>query len=170
MKVTHASTINTQTGHTTKLRNILYVIGAIFSWAFLMLATLLTGFLSGWVMLAVVYYKSLPQDKVLYAWLVLLVLTCGLAWLVARFFASWRRVGWIVGSTLAILLVTWTSWSVMYPSRALFLARELAWGKSSVRDYQKFPERLIKQFCTCVPLQAKSFAWAVPNHRVSFRW
>src|SRR5512139_577107 len=94
MKVTHASTTNVVSGHTTWLWKGLRLIGAIVGWTFLMLSTLLTGFLSGWVMLAAVHVKSLPQDMVLYAWLVLLGLTIGLSWLVARFFSSWRSVGW----------------------------------------------------------------------------
>jgi CubicO group peptidase (beta-lactamase class C family) len=144
MKVTHASTIKTTYGHTTWLRNGLRLVGTIFGWAFLTLSTLLTGFLSGWVLLAAARLHSLPQDKVFYVWLVLVGITIGLAWLVARFVASWRTVGWVVGSTLVVLLVTWIGWSLMYPTRALFLARQSAWGESSVKDYEKFPSRPVE--------------------------
>jgi len=63
--------------------------------------------------------------------------------LVARFVASFRTVGRVVGLTLVAILIVWAGWSVIYPERALFLARQVAWDESSVKDYEKFPERVI---------------------------
>jgi CubicO group peptidase (beta-lactamase class C family) len=141
MKVTHTSTMNTTSSPWAWLRVALRWIGAVLGWATLMLATLLTGFISGWVMLVVTRLKSLPQDKVFYIWLVLLGITAGLAWLVARWITPARIVGWIVGSTLAVMLFIWVGWSWRYPDAALFLARDVGWGDANVKDYEKFPAR-----------------------------
>ena len=130
-------------GHWSWLRVTLKWIGAILGWSLLLLGTLLTGFFAGWVMLPICLLKGVPIENVLYPWLVILAITVGLAWLVARFIASWRVVGWVTGCTLAIMLVGWLSWSMIYPDQALFLAREVGWGDSNVMDYEKFPARPI---------------------------
>jgi CubicO group peptidase (beta-lactamase class C family) len=141
MKITHTSTMNTTSSSWAWLRVALRWIGGILGWATLMLATLLTGFISGWVMLVTTRLKSLPQDKVFYTWLLLLGITAGLAWLVARWITPARIVGWVVGSTLAVMLLIWVGWSWRYPDAALFLARDVGWGDANVKDYERFPAR-----------------------------
>ena len=143
MKITHTSTIKTISSHSTWLRDVLRMIGAVVGWTILMLATLLTGFFSGWVFLPASLLSTAPLDEVILIWLVLLAITIGMGWLVARFIASKRSVGWIVGSSLAIILIAWMSWSWMYPDRALFLARQVTWGDSTLRDYELFPQRAV---------------------------
>jgi CubicO group peptidase (beta-lactamase class C family) len=118
------------------------MIGAVAGWTVLMLGTLLTGFFSGWFFLAVTLLDHLPQSEVITVLSVLFVITLGMGALVARFIASARTVGRVVGSTLVLILVAWLGWSLMYPDRALFLARDVG-CKSTVKDYERFPERTI---------------------------
>jgi CubicO group peptidase (beta-lactamase class C family) len=117
------------------------------SWALLMLTLLLTALLVGWILLAVVLLGSGPsadaQPPPAVPLLVFLLITGGLAWLLVRFFASARLVALAVGSTLILLLVAGVTWALSAPDRALFLARDMAWGPSDVWDYQKFPERVV---------------------------
>ena len=143
MKITHTATMKTTSSHSTWLRDFLRMVGIIVGWTILMLGTLLTGFFSGWALLAASLLGRVPQDKVITALSVVLVITIGIGWLVARFIASARSVGRVVGLALALILFTWMGWSVIYPDRALFLAREVSWGESDVKDYEKFPERAI---------------------------
>jgi CubicO group peptidase (beta-lactamase class C family) len=143
MKITHTSTMRTTSGRSTWLSDVLRMIGAVIGWAVLMLGTLLTGFLSGWFLLPVILLGEIPQEKVIIGFAVVLAITLAMGWLVARFIASARSVGRVVGLTTALLLVIWIGWCVLNPDRALFLAREMAWGDSDVKDYEKFPARLI---------------------------
>ena len=143
MKITRTSTMKKTSSHSTWLRHVLRMIGIVVGWTILMLGTLLTGFFSGWVFLPASVLSSAPLDEVIRIWLVLLAITVGMGWLVARFIASTRSVGRVVGLSLALILVVWMSWSVIYPERALFLARQVAWGDSTVKDYELFPERAV---------------------------
>ncbi|HSB66546.1 MAG TPA: serine hydrolase [Anaerolineales bacterium] len=143
MKVTHTSTMRSIPKPLTWLKEAARLILSSVGWTLLMFTTLLTGFFSGWALLAALRLGSLPQDKVSIALAIVLAFTLGLGGLVARFVASLRTVGRVVGLTLAAILVVWAGWSMIYPDRALFIAREVAWGESAVKDYEKFPERLI---------------------------
>ena len=118
------------------------ILGAA-GWVALILAVLLTAYFAGWALLAAVKLGSVPQGKVLSLLLVLLAVTAGLAWLVARFVASARKVGLVTGIIFALALAAWAVWMIAFPDRALFLAREVTWGDSNVKDYQKFPERVV---------------------------
>ena len=144
MKITHASTMSRIPGHSTWLQNILRVMGSTLGWIVLMLGTLLTGFFSGWALLAITLVGRPPQEKVIIGLFVIGAITLGMMWLVARFIASARRVGRIVGATLVLILIIWLGWSLKYPDRALFLAGEVGWGDSTVTDYERFPERTIR--------------------------
>jgi CubicO group peptidase (beta-lactamase class C family) len=119
------------------------MILAIVGWTILMLATLLTGFFSGWALLAASLLGRVPQDKVITVLSVVLVITIGMGWLVARFVASARKVGLVTGIIFALALAAWAVWMIAFPDRALFLAREVTWADSNVKDYQKFPERVV---------------------------
>jgi len=143
MKTIHTSTLASTPRRSTWLGDMLRMILAIVGWTILMLATLLTGFFSGWALLAASLLGRVPQDKVITVLSVVLVITIGMGWLVARFIASARSVGRVVGLTLALILVVWMGWSVINPDRALFLAREIAWGDSTVKDYERFPGRAV---------------------------
>jgi CubicO group peptidase (beta-lactamase class C family) len=107
-----------------------------------MLMTLITGFFSGWVLLAAILLGSVPQQKVITGLSMFVAITIGVGWLVARFIASARSVGRIVGSTLAFILVAWIGWSLINPDAALFLARDIGF-ESTVKDYERFPQRAI---------------------------
>src|SRR5512140_325548 len=137
MKVTHLSTMKTASKPLIWLKEAARLILSGAGWALLIFTTLLTGFFSGWALLAAIQLGSLPQEKVTIALAVVVALTFGVGGPVARFVASLRTVGRVVGLTLAAILVVWVGWSVIYPDRALFIAREVAWGESDVKDYEK---------------------------------
>ena len=144
MKMTQTSTIGRTPGHSTSLRYVLRTIGAVVGWTILMLGTLITGFFSGWVLLAISLLARLPVEKVTTPWLVLLAFTVGMSWLVSRFIASARSVGRVVRTTFALILGIWTVWSVIYPERALFIARQVAWGDSTLNDHELFAKRPVR--------------------------
>jgi hypothetical protein len=114
-------------------------LGAV-GWSLLILTVLLSGYLTGWVLLAAVLLGSAPTGEVPPVLLVLLAVAGGLAWLVARYVASWRRVRQAGGVAFALVLIGGAIWALMYPDGALFLARQVAWGDSTPRDYELFPE------------------------------
>jgi CubicO group peptidase (beta-lactamase class C family) len=142
MKITHISMISRIPNRSTSLRYVLRMIGAVLGWTVLMLSTLLAGFFSGWFFLSAILLGHTPQEIVMTGLSVLLVITIGMGLVVARFFASPRIVGRVVGTTLVVILVGWLGWSLMYPDRALFLARDIGY-ESTVKDYERFPERTI---------------------------
>jgi CubicO group peptidase (beta-lactamase class C family) len=123
-------------------RGIRAALGAT-GWSLLILAVLLTGYFTGWVLLAAVWLRSGPTEDVYPVLSVLLVLSGGLTWLIARYIAPWRRVGRAIGIAFALVLIGGVVWALVYPDRALFLARQVAWGDSTVRDYELFPERTV---------------------------
>mgnify|MGYP001255416241 FL=1 len=129
------------------LGDALRVVVASISWVLLMAMALLTALGVGWILLGMVLLGAGPSADAdpppVVAALVLLAVTGALAWVVARFFASARTVGLVIGSTLVLLLVAGVTWTLSSPDRALYLARDIVWGPSDVWDYQKFPERAV---------------------------
>jgi CubicO group peptidase (beta-lactamase class C family) len=129
------------------LGNVLRVLLASISWVLLLAMALLTALGAGWILLGIVLLGAGPSADAdmppLIVVPVLLALTGVLAWLVARFFASAQMVYLALGSTLTLLLIAGATWASSSPERALFLARDIAWGPSDVWDYQKFPERAV---------------------------
>jgi CubicO group peptidase (beta-lactamase class C family) len=123
-------------------RAIQATLGAI-GWSLLILAVLLTGYFTGWVLLAALLLRSGPTGDIYPVLLVLVGLSGGLAWLVARYIASWQRVCQAIGIAFALVLIVGAVWASIYPDGALFLARQVGWGDSTLRDYELFPERAI---------------------------
>jgi CubicO group peptidase (beta-lactamase class C family) len=128
-------------------RNILRLLLAGVSWALLLATTLLTALGVGWILLGIVLLGAGPSadadpPPVVVA-LALLAITGAFAWLVARFFASARMVGFVLGSIFILLLVAGGTWTLSSPEQALYVARDIAWGPSDVLDYQKFPARAV---------------------------
>jgi len=109
----------------------------------LILAVLLTGYFTGWVLLAAVLLRSGPTNEIPPLLLVLLILTGCLAWLVARFIASRRSVLRVFGTILGLQLVIGITLALVWPDRALYLARVVSWGDSNMLDQEKFPSRAI---------------------------
>lgn len=126
---------------------ILRMLLASVSWALLLAMFLLTALAFGWIMLGVVLLGAGPSADAdvppLIVAPILLAVTGVLAWLVARFFASARTVGLVLGALLVLLFVVGATWAYAAPEPALFLARDIVWGPSDVWDYQKFPERVV---------------------------
>jgi CubicO group peptidase (beta-lactamase class C family) len=115
-------------------------VGAI-AWPLLILSLLLATALSFWVLLALVMLGTGPQGKAIAAVVILLAFASGTYWLVTRYVTRKRIVPRLVGLTVAVLLFAGAVWAASSHDRALFLARDMAWGESDVFDYQKFPAR-----------------------------
>jgi CubicO group peptidase (beta-lactamase class C family) len=121
------------------------------SWAVLVVAVLVAALLLGWVLLGLVLLGHGPSTTgaPVLAVLVPAVLVAllagagGLAWLIARYVASWRRVGLAVGLALAVVAIAGVTWALSAPDQALYLAREMAWDGSDIWGYQKFSQRTI---------------------------
>jgi CubicO group peptidase (beta-lactamase class C family) len=110
----------------------------VVAWALLILATFLTALFLGCVLLGVVLLGSAPATDAVplpAILLALLALTCGLAWLVARYFASGRRVAQTVGVIAALVALIETVWALSAPDDALYVARAIAWGESKFYTY-----------------------------------
>jgi CubicO group peptidase (beta-lactamase class C family) len=123
------------------LKHAFRVVLKAFGWLTLMLGTLLTGYFSGWILLPLIRLNHVPQSIVFIAMAVILVPTIAASFLVAKFTGSWRRVVILAGGTLVMAFIAWLSWNLIYPDRGLFLARQVAWGDSTLKDYQLFPKR-----------------------------
>ncbi len=126
----------------TRSRRVVRLIGAAAGWTMLVVAMLLTALLAGWVLLAagLLGGGQLPVVAILGA---LLAITAGLAWLVARYVASPRRVGLVIGGMLAMVLIVGVTWALSAPDQTLFVARDLAWPGGDVLEYQKYPQRAV---------------------------
>ena len=110
------------------------------AWAALILAVLVTTILAGWVLLGVVLLGSGPAAggaPVPVILLALVMLSGLLAWLTARHVASWRRVGEASGLIVVLVSLLGVIGAVAAPTQALYLARTMAWGASTVYTYQK---------------------------------
>jgi CubicO group peptidase (beta-lactamase class C family) len=146
MKTINASVISgpNATQHSKAFERISRVLkatlGAI-GWCLLILTVLLTAYFIGWVLLAALLLRSGPTGDIYPILLILMGLSCGLAWLVAKYVASWRRVRQAIAIAFALVLFGGSIWALIYPDGALFLARQVAWGDSTQRDYVLFAER-----------------------------
>lgn len=127
----------------TWLKGAMRVILAAIGWALLIFTTLFTGYLTGWILYTTGRLGSAQVGEILPLLLVLFAITAGLAWLVSRFIAPVRMVGLVILATLALLLIGGGIWTQAYPDRALYWARQLAWGDSAMTDYERFPERMV---------------------------
>jgi CubicO group peptidase (beta-lactamase class C family) len=121
-------------------RPLMIAVGAI-GWPLLILSVVLAAALIFWVALALAMLGTAPQGKALLTLVVVLALTGGTYWLVTKYVTPKRIVRRTVGLTVAVLLLAGAVWATSSHDRALFLARDMAWGESDVFDYQKFPAR-----------------------------
>jgi CubicO group peptidase (beta-lactamase class C family) len=126
--------------------NVVRAFGAGGLWISLLLATLLTTIAIGRVLLGVVLLGSGPSPEAgpLPAILgALLIVTAGLAWLTARFAASWRSVGRAVGLLVGGLALVGVTWALSAPDQALYLAGDIVRDGGNPQDYQEYPQRPI---------------------------
>ena len=122
------------------------VISTLTGWMLLVLTLFLTALLGGWVLLAVVLLGGLTASQpipVVLILTVLLAITSGLAWLVARYIGSPRSVGLVISSILALFFIIGATWILSAPDNALFLARDMSWDGADVGQVRLFPERAI---------------------------
>lgn len=140
-----------------RLRRILRLLLAGVSWVLLLATALLTALGVGWILLGIVLLGAGPgadaDPPPFIVALGLLAITGGLAWLVARFFASTRMVGLVLGTMIVLLLVVGVTWTLSSPDQALFMARDIVWGPSDVWDYQKFPARAVNNAAPAFTLE-----------------
>jgi CubicO group peptidase (beta-lactamase class C family) len=85
-----------------------------------------------------------PGGQPIAIFLALVAVTSVLAWLVARYIASRRRVGLVIGLTLILLSIVGVTWALSAPDEALFLARDMAWPGGDILEYLKYPQREIR--------------------------
>jgi CubicO group peptidase (beta-lactamase class C family) len=131
-----------QSGWRRGRRGLYLGLGAL-AWGLLIVFALLAGIVCGGVLFGVLFLGRGPTGEPLVGLPLLLAITAVLAWLVARYFGSARRVAWSLGVIAGLLSVVGVTWAWATPERAVFIARELSWGDSSLADFAKFPERPI---------------------------
>lgn len=143
MKTTQTSTRKSgSTPLSLVLSAIRFVLAAV-SWALLLFTTLFTGYAAGWLLFTKGMLGEAQTEDVLPLLLIAFVITVVLAAAVARFFAGARTVGLAVLAALAVLVIGGGIWTQVRPDDALFWARQLAWGDSTLTDYERFPERTV---------------------------
>jgi hypothetical protein len=136
--------MKTTPAHTAGLRSILRLIGAVVGWPLLVLTTLITGYLIGWILYALGRLGSVAGiADGLPLLFVFLLITAAVVWLVAKFVSSAQSVRLVILVVLGLLLFTGVLWTVAYPDQSLYWARQLAWGDSTMKDYELYPERPI---------------------------
>ena len=153
----------------TRFGRAIIVLSGVAAWLLLILAGLLTALLLGWVVLGVLllgsgpYAAGIPVPVILLA---LLALTGCLAWLTARYFASWRRVGQSTGLIVALVFFVGAIWALSAPNYALYYAREIAWGGNDAPDYA----RAVAQGGTCIHYSQRFPQRAVNNAAPAFHF
>lgn len=144
MKTAQASSMRPAPAHPISPREVLRTALTIAGWAALVATVLLTGYVLGWVVMTAIVLHGGPAGDVPPILSVLLVFTVALAWLVARFVASWRSVLRVMAIILGIQIVIGTVLTVSWPDGATYLARIVAWGESGVLDAERFPARVVR--------------------------
>ena len=130
----------------TKLGPAASIVLGVAAWALLILAGLFSMLLLGWILLGIILLgngpstNGVPVPEILIG---LLALTGCLAWLTTRYFASWRRVGLIIGLILVLTSIVELTWALSAPNQALYFAREMVWGENDIHSYQKYPQRVV---------------------------
>jgi len=122
--------------------------GLALTWIMLAFSAFITGMGLGWIALAAIVYGSKPSLEDLVPALIIIGLAVGLTFLVGRLIGSLRRAALFTLGVIALVLVGFAIWAPIHPERTVFLARQIAWGSSNVKDYLKFPERPIATAAT----------------------
>lgn len=143
MKVTHTSTMKTTLTPWVWCKNVMRLTLAALGWTALIFTTLLTAYLTGWILFTAARVHKGPAEEIIPLFVGFLVITAALAWLMGRFLAPRGAVQRTVLALVLIVLIGEVIWTQVYPTQALFWARQLGWGESSQKDYELFPERAI---------------------------
>ena len=143
MKIENAST-HFKPFVSPSLRAVARLALRVLLWGAFLVAVVLAGFILFPGLLAIFTLGSPPIVEGLVILTILTVLSVGLSWLLARFFASARSVALFGAFALGLVLIVWTAWALKNPVPTLHVARGTAWGDSDVWDYQKFPERVME--------------------------
>ncbi|MGE5249168.1 MAG: serine hydrolase [Bacteroidota bacterium] len=117
--------------------------GIVLSWLPLALFVFFTGIALFWTLLAAVLLRVSPAAEAVPLLLIFLGAVGGFGWLAGRAAGSLRNAGLFIGAGLLAILLAGGAWAVFNPDGALFLARQIAWANSNVKDYLLFPERTV---------------------------
>ena len=149
MKITHVTPASKRIGNAWlprldgRTRAVLHWAAFGITWGLLALFAFVTGMAIGWLLLAAVVLGAGPSFADLEIALPVLILTVVLAWLAGKLAGSMRKAGLFVGGVIGLVLIGFAIWAPAYPVKALYLARQIAWGPSDVTDYLDFPERAV---------------------------
>jgi CubicO group peptidase (beta-lactamase class C family) len=143
VKTAHISTMSPVPNPSPSLWSILRGTLIVLGWGLFTSLLVFTGYILGWVVMTAIVLQSGPAGDVPPILSVLLVLTGILAWLVARFLASWRSVLRVMAIVLGTQIVIGTVLTLSWPDGAVYLARIVAWGESGVLDAERFPARVV---------------------------
>ena len=128
------------------MTNIAKLTMAAASWSGLIAAGLLTMVLLGWIGLGMVLVGGDPTTYAQPAPALLLALsalTVVLAFTTALYVGSWQSVGTVFALLLLVMALVGVTWTLSAPDQALYLAQGIAWDGNGIRNYLKYPQRLI---------------------------
>ena len=120
---------------------ILRAVLAACGWGLLVLFTLLAGYIVAWMAYTRVRIGGVQAEETLPILGIAIAIAAVLAFVLARFFSRPRMVGLAVLGTLGLLVTGGGIWTLARPADALFWARQLGWGDSSIEDHEIFPQR-----------------------------
>jgi CubicO group peptidase (beta-lactamase class C family) len=143
MKTEPTATKKSATNPLAWVKNAIRMILGIIGWGLLAVTTLLSGYLAGWMLYTLGRIGEVQAGELLPLLAVSAIIAAGSAVLLVKFFAPARTVGAAISAMLALLLIGGGIWTLARPDDALFWARQLGWGDSSLTDYEHFPERAI---------------------------
>jgi len=125
------------------VKNAIRLIMAFVGWPLLIITTALTGYSALWILFTAGRLGEAQTEDILPVLAVVFVIAAVLAALIGKFVASARTVGLVILAVLAPMAIGGGIWTQACPDQALFWARQLAWGESTLTDYERFAERSI---------------------------
>lgn len=121
-------------------------LGPVAMWLLLVVTLLVTTLSLGWVILGFLLLGSGPSgdaQPVSAIILALFAISGALAWFMARHAASWRPVFMTVAIIVMLVALVGGTWALSAPIQALYLARDIVWDGTDIRDYRKYSRRTI---------------------------
>jgi CubicO group peptidase (beta-lactamase class C family) len=94
-------------------------------------------------MLSAIFLHSLSNLDGLNIALAVLAVVAALTWVAGKLAGSVRRSAFLVLGLFSVVVLGYGIWAAVRPVDGLFLARQIAWGESDLRDFQHFPAREI---------------------------
>ena len=126
-----------------RTRSILRWAAIAVTWGLLAFCVFLTGMFLSYALLAAILLGKGPTPEDMPVLIIALVLTGGAALLAGWAARSLRKSGLFLAAGLGVVMLGWIVWAALNPTGALFIARQIAWPNSNVKDYLLFPERAV---------------------------